>query len=106
MQVSHILERVVFRLTVDSDAHQVKRIRIVRGRLAVDAFDIQAFVVFQHRELVIQNGDFHPRGIGFDKAGVGDIARLHITHAFVFHLLVIQPQFLLHLLHGAARARG
>ena len=104
LQIGHVLERVIFRLTIDSDAHQVERIRIVRSRLAVNALDVQAFVVFQHCELVIQNGDFHPRGIGFDKAGVGDIARLHITHAFVFHLLVIQPQFLLHFLHGAARA--
>ena len=98
LNVGRTAFRIIDRLAVDCDTHQVQGQRVLRAELARDARDINTFVVVENCQLIIDNLDCNVRCLTLNEAGVDDVIRMHITAPFVlaltgFKLHVFGDQF-------------
>ena len=75
------------RLAVDGDAHQVQPERVLRRELARERRDVDAVVVVERRELVVDHLHDDVRGLALHEAGVHDVVGVHVAAALVLGLL-------------------
>ena len=98
--------RIVDRLAVDRDAHQVQGERILRAQLARERLDVDAFVVIENRRLVVDDLDDDVRSAFLREAVVDHVFRLHVAAALVLGLRRRQAHLLRDGIHGTSRTRG
>ncbi len=98
--------RIVDRLTVHGDAHQVQRKRVLRAELARQSRDIHTFVIVEDGQLVIDDLDDDVRILALNEAGIDDIAGMHVTPTFGFDLLSVESHLLGDELHRSSSTRG
>ena len=61
----------------------------MRTEFARDARNVDALVIIENRELVIDHLHGDMRCLALDKSGVDDIVRMHVTAALELRLLCI-----------------
>jgi hypothetical protein len=105
LHVRGVACRVVDRLAVDGDAHQVERVGILRLELARHALDVDALVVVALRGLVVDDLDAHEALGTLDEAGVDHVVRLNVAATLVLRSRAGERRVLEQRLLGAARAR-
>src|SRR5262249_10087644 len=77
---------IVERLTVDGDVHEVEPERTLWRQLARHPRNINAFVIIENRELIIDNLNDDVRSLALSKAHVDHVVRLHVAATFVLRL--------------------
>src|SRR5262249_58943820 len=68
--------------------------------------DLDALVLVEHGELVIDHLDDDEGGVPLDESGVDHVVRLDVAAALVLGLGIRQRELALEALHRAARTRG
>ena len=106
LDVGRAAARVVDRLAVDGDAHQVQRERVLGRELARERRDLDAVVVVELGELVVDDLHDDVRRLALDEARVHDVVGVHVAAALVLDLLRRELHLGRDRFHRAARARG
>ena len=75
--------RIVDRVAVHGDAHQVERERALRRELARDALDVHAFQVVIHERLVVHDLHADEALRALQEARVDDVVGMHVAAALV-----------------------
>ena len=105
LNVGDALAGVIQRFAIDRDAHRVQRQRIFWFDFAGEAGNLQAVVIIQYRQFIVNHLDLDPRRAGLDETGVDDIGGLHVTAALELGLCVLEAKFGLDGGHGAPGTR-
>ncbi len=103
LHVRDALVRVVDRLAVDGDAHEIQAKGVGRTHLAGQRGDLHPVVVIARDELVVDDLHLDAGGIRLDKAGVDHVVRLDVAAPLELRALCRQPHLLAHGGHGPAR---
>ena len=106
LDVGGAATRIVDRLPVDGDPHQIQRERVARLQRPRDGCDLDAVVVVDHRGLVVHDLDHHMGGVALEEAAVHDVFGVDEAAALVLELAVLEGELRLNSLHGTARAGG
>ncbi len=105
LHVGNALARIVDRLAVDRDAHEIEAEGIGRAHLAGHAGDVHPLVVIEGDEFIIDDLHLDPRGIRLDEADIDHVRGLDIAPAFELRLFLGQSHLLAHRGHGPAGTR-
>ncbi len=105
LDVRRAAPRVVDRLAVYGDPHQVELVGILRLQLAGEPRDVHALVIVERGELVVNDLHAHERRFTADEPGVHDVVRVDESPAFVLGLRRLETHLRAHRLHRAFGAR-
>ena len=98
--------RIVERLAVDGDAHQVQPECVLGRELARQRRDLDAVVVVELGDLVVDDLHDDVRRLALDEARVDDVVGVHVAAAFELDLLRRELHVGRDRFHRAPRARG
>ena len=98
--------RIVDRLAVDGDAHQVQPNGFFGAQLAREACDVDAFVVVEHRELVVDDLHDDVRVLSLREARVHDVRVIARSRDLRARACPARAASAPDRLHRAPRARG
>ena len=103
LYVSRAPAGIIDRLAVDGDPHQIEAEWVLRAELSGDRGDLDALMVVQYGEFVIDHLGDHVRAIALHEAGVDDVVRVKIAAPLVLGLRIRQPELHLDGLHRPPR---
>ena len=95
---------IVDRLAVHRNAHHIQTERIFRIEFSRHARDIDAFVIIEYREFVVNDLNGHVRRIALDETGIDDVIGVDEAATFEFGLLRRELHLSGNLLHGSTGA--
>ena len=98
--------RIVDGLAVDRDAHEIQTERILRLELARQRRDVDAIVVVELGDLVVDDLHDDMRRLALNEARVDDVVRVHVAASLELDLLRRELHVGCDVLHRAARACG
>ena len=93
LNVGRTAFRIVDRLAVDRDTHEIQPKRILRRQFTRHASDIHAFVIIEHGEFVIDDLHGDMRRVPLDETGVDYVGRHHVAAALELGLLGCELHF-------------
>ena len=95
--------RVIDRLTVHGDAHQIQPKRVLRSQLSRNACYVDSFVIIEQSQIIVDHLDGHVRSFALNEAGVYDIVGMQVSASLIFHLCRGKLKLLAQSIHGSAR---
>jgi len=105
LDVGRASARIVDRLAIHGDAHEVQSKRVLWAHFSGQARDIHTFIVVEHGKLVVDDLNDHVRALALNETGIDDIAGMHVSASLIFHLRDRKLHLLGYDLHRSACAR-